>query len=236
MRANPAAFATVSRPTVAQIEQPENAAPLPSLSTLAELAPAHPVPAAKAAPGSSEKPSVPAQEPASIQVSENAGPSQAQAQLMNLQLNAPARIHLPAAPGAQAPPPSGGIVPDGMDGSGNNSAIGGVFSSAKQFGVLAAPPRVLNVSSAVAFGLLIRKTPPIYPRFARDSGLSGTVVLLAQISKSGTIEDLRVVSGPEMLRQAALNAVRTWRYKPYVINNRPTAIETTIEVAFSLAE
>ena len=59
------------------------------------------------------------------------------------------------------------------------------------------------------------------------------VVLHAIISKTGTIESLQVVSGPEMLRASALEAVRQWRYKPYLLNGEPTEVDTAITVNFS---
>jgi protein TonB len=60
------------------------------------------------------------------------------------------------------------------------------------------------------------------------------VELQATISKQGTIEDLRVVSGPAMLQQAALDAVRQWRYRPYLLNNEPVEVETKVDVIFTL--
>jgi protein TonB len=60
------------------------------------------------------------------------------------------------------------------------------------------------------------------------------VVLQAKISKSGQIEDLHVVTGPAMLQQAAIDAVKTWRYRPYLLNNDPVEVETTVNVIFTL--
>jgi protein TonB len=60
------------------------------------------------------------------------------------------------------------------------------------------------------------------------------VVLQAKISKTGAIEDLHVLSGPAMLQQAALDAVKNWRYKPYLLNNEPVEVDTTVNVVFSL--
>jgi protein TonB len=60
------------------------------------------------------------------------------------------------------------------------------------------------------------------------------VVLQAMISKDGTIENLSVVSGPMMLRQAALDTVKTWRYQPYLLNNVPVEVETTVNVVFTM--
>jgi len=58
--------------------------------------------------------------------------------------------------------------------------------------------------------------------------------LQATISKVGSIQNLRVISGPPMLQQAALDAVRSWRYKPYLLNGDPVEVETTVNVVFNL--
>jgi protein TonB len=91
-----------------------------------------------------------------------------------------------------------------------------------------------RVSSGTEEGLLIQKTMPAYPVIARATGTSGTVTLAAIISKTGTIENLRVISGPMMLQQAALDAVRTWRYRPYLLNGQPVEVETTVSVVFTM--
>jgi protein TonB len=100
--------------------------------------------------------------------------------------------------------------------------------------VKAAVPKKVNISAGVAVGMLIQKTQPVYPPIAKAARVSGTVVLQATISKSGMIEGLRVVSGPAMLQQAAMDAVKTWRYKPYLLNNEPVEVETTVNVIFTL--
>lgn len=82
--------------------------------------------------------------------------------------------------------------------------------------------------------MLIQKTPPVYPAIAKSARVAGTVELHAIIAKNGTIKNLQVVSGPEMLRQAAVDAVRTWRYRPYKLDNEPAEVETTINVVFTL--
>ena len=94
--------------------------------------------------------------------------------------------------------------------------------------------RRLLVSSGTVEGLLIQKTMPAYPAIARATRTSGTVTLAAIISKTGAIENLRVISGPMMLQQAALDAVHTWRYRPYLLNNQPVEVETTVNVIFTL--
>jgi protein TonB len=92
----------------------------------------------------------------------------------------------------------------------------------------------LRISGFVEEGLLIKKTMPVYPPIARATGTSGTVTLAAIISKAGTIENLHVTGGPMMLQQAALDAVRTWRYRPYLLDGQPVEVETTVNVIFTL--
>jgi protein TonB len=92
----------------------------------------------------------------------------------------------------------------------------------------------MRISSIIVAGLLLYKPAPSYPLIAKAAGIEGTVVLQAAISKNGTIVNLRVVSGPAMLQQAALDAVRTWRYRPYLLNNQPVEVETTVNVVFTL--
>jgi protein TonB len=82
--------------------------------------------------------------------------------------------------------------------------------------------------------MLLQKTIPLYPPIAKAARVAGTVVLQANISKTGTIENLRVISGPPMLQQAAMDAVKSWRYKPYLLNSEPVEVETTVNVVFTL--
>jgi len=94
-------------------------------------------------------------------------------------------------------------------------------------------PRTLHVSH-MSEGDLIRKVVPVYPPLARAARIQGQVVLQAVISKQGSIEKLRLVSGHPMLVQAAIDAVRQWHYRPYVLNSEPVEVETQITVNFSL--
>jgi protein TonB len=100
--------------------------------------------------------------------------------------------------------------------------------------VKAAPPTKVNISAGVSSGLLLQKTVPLYPPIAKAARVQGTVVLAATISKAGTIENLRVVSGNPMLQQNAMDAVRQWRYKPYLLNGEPVEVETQVNVVFTL--
>jgi periplasmic protein TonB len=98
----------------------------------------------------------------------------------------------------------------------------------------AGPAAMQHVSSGVMQGMLIYKVIPTYPLVAQATRTSGTVVLEATISRGGAIENLRVVQGPALLRQAALDAVKQWRYKPYMLNGQPVEVETAVEVNFTL--
>jgi protein TonB len=96
------------------------------------------------------------------------------------------------------------------------------------------PKAPVRLSGLVVEGLLINKVIPRYPPIAIATHTEGTVVLQATISKAGTIENLRVVGGPAMLQQAALDAVKAWRYRPYLLGSEPVEVETTVNVVFNL--
>jgi protein TonB len=176
-------------------------------------------------------------EPPPATAAENVPPPDAQSETMSEQLTAPARIpqEIKMAPAKDSPPSAGfGVAGmESLNGSGSGAA-GNVFNSQAKAKVKVEPPKIVNVSAGVAVGMLIQKSTPVYPPIAKSARVSGTVVLQAIISKTGTIDDLHVISGPEMLREAALSAVRTWRYRPYMLNNQPIAVETTVNVIFSL--
>ena len=147
----------------------------------------------------------------------------------------------------EAPPPvmsTGGVVggvPGGIPGGQIGGVIGGIISSSSN---LAAVPRMapksvmavqrVRVSQGVVKGLLMNRVEPTYPSVAREARLHGEVVLTALIDKDGNIENLQLVSGHPMLAPAAINAVKQWRYKPYLLNGQPVEVETTITVNFEL--
>jgi len=100
--------------------------------------------------------------------------------------------------------------------------------------VIAKPQGPIPISRGIAAGMLVYSPSPIYPAIARVARVEGTVVLQATISKTGTIEGLHVLSGPPMLQQATIDAVKQWRYRPYLLSGEPVEVETTINVIFSL--
>jgi protein TonB len=158
-----------------------------------------------------------------------------QSEMMSHQLNAPARISkdLKMLAGKE-PPPSSGFAGGSMEGLGGVGATRNVFSGQSGPKVKVEAPKRMNISAGVAGGLLVHKTAPTYPQIAKQARVSGTVVIEATISKAGSIENLRVVNGPTMLRQAALDAVKTWRYRPYLLDGEPVEVQTTVDVAFTL--
>ena len=88
----------------------------------------------------------------------------------------------------------------------------------------------VRVSSGVMMGLILNKVWPVYPQEAIDAKVNGAVVMMAKIDKEGKIVDLKVISGPEMLRGAMLAAVRQWTFKPYLLNGQPVFVQTTITI------
>ncbi|MFZ0951879.1 MAG: energy transducer TonB [Candidatus Sulfotelmatobacter sp.] len=168
-----------------------------------------------------------------------AGTSPAQRSLpVDLMLRMPTRIpsELPVggdgpppigAQGAYVPGPSGPGVPDGMLNS---------FGTSTRPIIPVAPAVVTHPISVshMSEGDLVHKVVPTYPPLARAARLQGQVVLQAVISRQGTIENLRVLAGHPILVPAAIEAVRQWRYRPYILNNEPVEVETQITVNFSL--
>jgi protein TonB len=92
----------------------------------------------------------------------------------------------------------------------------------------------LNISQGVSQGLLVKKVDPIYPVTAMHMHIEGAVQLAATISKSGDISDVKVLSGDQQLTRAATDAVKRWKYKPYLLNGEPVEIQTQITINFRL--
>jgi len=169
--------------------------------------------------------------------------------IMNGQLRTPTQIpkKVQMIKEDETPPPvmsTGGVVggvPGGIPGGQLGGVIGGIISSTSS---LAAVPKLapksvvpverVRVSQGVTKGLLTNRVEPTYPPVAREAHIHGEVVLTAIIDKDGNIENLQLVSGHPMLAPAAINAVKQWRYKPYLLNGQAVEVETTITVNFEL--
>lgn len=180
-----------------------------------------PTPAAPVAP----KPS-PAQQTATD--TEDSKPVSPDA--MAAQLVAPTRIAGAIKKTAADEPPPAAPAPAAFDDSG--AVPGSVFGGSSKVKVA---PHVVGISAGVADGMILRKTPPVYPKFAQEAHITGKVVLKATITKQGTIEGVQVVSGPKILAPSAVEAVKTWKYRPYMLDNQPVSVETTVTVVFGMA-
>jgi periplasmic protein TonB len=127
-----------------------------------------------------------------------------------------------------------GGVPGGVAGGSMGGVLGGVIGG---MGTAPPPPRPkgpVRVGGNVQAARIVNRVQPVYPPLARQTRISGTVRLHAIISKDGTIQQLEVMSGHPLLQQAALDAVRQWRYQPTLLNGEPVEVDTTIDVIFSL--
>ncbi len=144
-----------------------------------------------------------------------------------------------------APPPmlsTGGViggVPGGIPGGQLNGVIGGIVNATSNLSYIPklqpVVPQRVRISQGVTSGLLIHKVEPPYPVLAKSARVQGNVVLKAIIDREGNIQDLQLVSGHPMLVPAAVDAVRQWRYRPYLLNGQPVEVETTVTVIFTLA-
>lgn len=95
-------------------------------------------------------------------------------------------------------------------------------------------PQIVHLSPEAAHSLLAREVVPAYPQLARQARIQGEVILDAEISKTGSVENLKATSGHPMLIPAAIDAVKQWRYRPYMLNGEPVTVQTQITVHFSL--
>jgi len=135
-----------------------------------------------------------------------------------------------------------GGVPGGIPGGVAGGVFGGIMS-----GLPAPPPppppkpkpvvnlAPLRVGGNVSAANLIHKVTPTYPPLAKAARVQGTVKFEAVIAKDGSIQNLKMISGPPLLVQAALQAVQQWQYRPTLLNGEPVEVITTIDVNFTLS-
>jgi periplasmic protein TonB len=126
-------------------------------------------------------------------------------------------------------------VPGGVPGGVGGGVLGGIIGG---MGSGPAPPpqapKRIRIGGNVQNANLIHEVDPAYPSIAKTARIQGDVVLHAIISKQGVIEQLHYISGPPLLVQSAMQAVRLWRYRPTLLNGEPVEVETTITVHFTL--
>ncbi len=165
-------------------------------------------------------------------------------EMMNGQLRTPSKIpkEIKMIKEEEAPAPMTGYgvvggVEGGVPGGQVGGVIGSILSNANRniaAPQVAAPRKPLRVSSGISEGLLVQRIEPLYPAIAQRAHIQGTVRLQAIISKQGTIENLQLIEGHPMLVQAAIDAVKQWKYRPYVLNGEPLEVETFVIVNFHL--
>jgi protein TonB len=168
---------------------------------------------------------------------------QIQTDIVNGQLRTPTKIpeKVQMIKEEEAPPPMNsmagvvGGVPGGVPGGQMGGVIGGIINSTPMSVPKIATPQRVRVSQGVTQGLLLRKVQPAYPPLARQARIQGSVLLQAEISKDGSIENLHLISGHPMLAPAAIEAVKQWKYRPYILNGEPVEVDTQITVIFSLS-
>jgi TonB family protein len=120
-------------------------------------------------------------------------------------------ISAPGAPPPPPPPPPAGGIPQDR-------------------------PERIKVGGNVQSMMIVNKVPPVYPQLAKSAGVEGVVRLAAVIAKDGTIQEIHVLSGPALLIQATMDAVKQWVYRPTLLNGEPVAVETTIDINFTLQQ
>ena len=167
----------------------------------------------------------------------------------------PVSTYIPRTNGITAPAPKteeaapapvgteGGLVggvPGGVVGGIPGGVLGQVLTSAANVPLPvkkldAMPVKRIRVASRVVEANLIHDVAPQYPTEAGRARIEGTVVLMAVIDKDGTVKDVRVESGLPLLAQAAIEAVKQWRYKPYTINGEPVEVDSRITINFTLS-
>jgi TonB family protein len=111
-----------------------------------------------------------------------------------------------------------------------------IISSISSLTAAQAVPQRVRVSSGVASGLVETKVAPVYPPLARQARIQGVVILQVLISTTGDVEKADLISGHPMLATAAIEAVKQWKYKPYLLNGEPIEVETQVQVNFSLSD
>ena len=155
-------------------------------------------------------------------------PTHVPREIANLnETEAPPALELPGVPGVPGSP--------GLPGT-RSFVLDSLGPGTNPLPLLSPPPTARQVRvSHMMEGNLIHQVQPAYPPLARLARIQGTVVLRAIISREGKIENLEVLSGHPMLAPAAIEAVRQWRYRPYLLNDQPVEVETQVSVNFTLS-
>ncbi|MGD0774735.1 MAG: energy transducer TonB [Candidatus Solibacter sp.] len=138
-----------------------------------------------------------------------------------------------------------GGIPGGVAGGTPGGVLGGIIGSVPTAALPPPPPppvkkdvapKRITIGGNVQQAKLVRQPKPVYPPLAKQARISGVVHLAAVISKDGTIQDLKVISGHPLLIPSALEAVKQWVYQPTLLNGEPVEVSTQIDVNFTLSQ
>lgn len=225
-----AALLAPAHPSAGPVAQPSPAS-RPSTSTTATRA----TPATASTPAASAKQEV--EKPQEVNK-----PSEPRRFPLTVSVGAPnPRVPMPAnasAPAEEpAPPAIGGEIPGGLPGS-PSGAMGGILPGVPRSEAAPAPPPVAETQSPAKVGgrvkppRLLSSVLPIYPAFAKQNHVEGDVTIEADIDKAGNVVRMKVVSGPPLLHQAAMDALRKWKYEPGTLNDQPVTSQTVVTIKF----
>jgi len=127
-----------------------------------------------------------------------------------------------------------GGVAGGVEGGVPGGVLGGVVGGLPS--APAPPPKVVRIGGAITAPKNLKRVPPVYPPLASQARVSGTVIIEAQVDVHGRVKTVTVLRGSPLLDEAALVAVRQWRYQPLLLNGVPTEFILTVTVAFNLVD
>jgi len=204
------------------------AQPAPTAAKVAKVTPSVPAPVAVPSSTSSDTSSTP-------EATESASPSKKVAETEEPAVKASAKPIAIKSGGAKSAAAMDAPTPNiaAIAAAGNGAALPSLMMSGK------APTPVLqslHVSQGVSRGLLMKEVPPAYPATALHMRVEGAVELLATITRNGDISAVKVLSGDPQLSHAAAEAVKKWKYKPYLLNGEPVEIQTQVTVKFKLPQ
>ena len=128
-----------------------------------------------------------------------------------------------------------GGVPGGVEGGVPGGVVGGIIGGLPEARVAPPPPpRVVRVGGQLVAPELLHKVDPEYPPLAQAARVSGVIVLEAHVGTNGRVKSVKVLRGQPLLDEAAVSAVKQWRYRPLLLNGVPTEFILTVTVNFSL--
>lgn len=129
-----------------------------------------------------------------------------------------------------------GGVPGGVPGGSAGGVLGGIIGGVPSLAPPPKPPERIRIGGNVMAARLINQVKPVYPAIARTARIQGTVVLHGLIGKDGTVKEIQFISGPPLLMRSCMDAVRQWRYSPYLLNTEPVEVDTTIQCVFNMGD